>query len=93
MQTRNRHQIRVHLAYLNAPIVSDTQYDGKELYLSELKKKFNLKKDTEEQPLIKRVALHASELRFKLLNEEQIAIQAPYPKDFAVLVKQLESNV
>jgi 23S rRNA pseudouridine955/2504/2580 synthase len=60
------------------------------IYLSDLKRKFNLKKETEEQPLIKRVALHAHSLTFRLLNEEIIKIEAPYPKDFEVLVKQLD---
>ena len=91
--TGRLHQIRVHLASLGASIVADSLYGGKDLYLSELKRKFNLKKDTEEQPLIKRFALHAAELGFKLLNDEPVLVKAPYPKDFAVLIKQLEANL
>jgi len=91
--TGRMHQIRIHLTCLKAPIVCDEQYGGKFIYLSELKKKgFNLKQETEEQPLIKRVALHAYSLKFMLLNGEEIEIVAPYPKDFDVLVKQLEKN-
>jgi 23S rRNA pseudouridine955/2504/2580 synthase len=91
--TGRMHQIRIHLTCLKAPIVCDEQYGGKMIYLSELKKKgFNLKQNTEEQPLIKRVALHAYALKFTLLNGEEIQIIAPYPKDFDVLVKQLEKN-
>jgi 23S rRNA pseudouridine955/2504/2580 synthase len=91
--TGRMHQIRIHLTCLKAPIVCDEQYGGKFIYLSELKKKnFNLKQDTEEQPLIKRVALHAYSLKFTLLNGEEIEIIAPYPKDFDVLVKQLEKH-
>ncbi len=88
--TGRMHQIRIHLVCLKAPIVCDPTYGGEMIYLSDLKRKFNLKKETEEQPLIKRVALHAHSLTFRLLNEEVIKIEAPYPKDFEVLVKQLD---
>jgi 23S rRNA pseudouridine955/2504/2580 synthase len=88
--TGRMHQIRIHLVCLKAPIVCDPTYGGEMIYLSDIKRKFNLKKETEEQPLIKRVALHAHSLTFRLLNEEIIKIEAPYPKDFEVLVKQLD---
>lgn len=88
--TGRMHQIRLHLAYLKAPIVSDLQYGGEHVYLSELKRKFNLRKDTEEQPFIKRFALHSTQLGFTLPTGESIEIQAPYPKDFQVLVKTLQ---
>jgi 23S rRNA pseudouridine955/2504/2580 synthase len=88
--TGRMHQIRIHLSQVKAPIVCDTQYGGALVYLSQLKKKFNLKKDTEEFPLIQRVALHAWSLEFKSMSGEFIRAEAAYPKDFAVLVKQLE---
>lgn len=89
--TGRMHQIRIHLQCLKAPIVGDPTYGGDEIYLSQLKiKKFNLKKGTEEMPLIKRVALHAHSLTFMLMNDEVVKIEAPYPKDFEVLVKQLD---
>jgi 23S rRNA pseudouridine955/2504/2580 synthase len=90
--TGRMHQIRIHLTALKAPIVCDPQYGGDYIYLSSIKRKFNLKKDTEELPLIQRVALHAFSLSFNLLNGERITVEAPYPKDFGVLVKQLEKN-
>lgn len=89
--TGRMHQIRVHLAAQGAPLVNDTLYNGEVLYLSSLKRNFRLKKDTEEQPLIKRFALHASSLEFDNL-EGTVKVEAPYPKDFAVLVKQLKKN-
>ena len=88
--TGRMHQIRIHLVCLKAPIVCDPTYGGEMIFLSDLKRKFHLKKETEEQPIIKRVALHAHSLTFRLLNEEIIKIEAPYPKDFEVLVKQLD---
>lgn len=88
--TGRMHQIRVHLQCLKAPIVCDPTYGGDYIYLSQLKRGFNLKKNTDELPLIKRVALHAHGIRFQLLNGETITIEAPYSKDFDVLVKQLE---
>lgn len=91
--TGRMHQIRIHLSTLKAPIVCDPQYGGEYIYLSSLKKKFNLKKDTEELPLIQRVALHARSLGFTLLNGEELTFEAPYPKDFDVLIKQLEKNL
>lgn len=91
--TGRMHQIRIHLSSVGAPIAGDEQYGGQKVFLSKIKRRFNLKKDTEEQPLIKRVALHAYGLGFHSLSaEKNIAIEAPYPKDFAVLIKQLDKN-
>jgi 23S rRNA pseudouridine955/2504/2580 synthase len=88
--TGRLHQIRIHLAFLSASIAGDDKYGGHHVYLSDIKKRYNLKKDTEELPLMKRVALHAFQLRFRGLDGKEIIGQSPYPKDFAVLVKQLE---
>lgn len=91
--TGRMHQIRIHLSTVGAPIVYDEQYGGKILFLSTIKRKFNLKRDTEELPLIKRIALHAYALEFLNEKHEPIKVIAPYPKDFNVLVKQLEKNI
>lgn len=90
--TGRMHQIRVHLAELNAPIVGDEFYGGRPFYLSEIKKKYNLKKDSVENPLIQRFALHAYQLALVGLNGDEYKFEAPYPKDFRVLVQQLEKN-
>lgn len=87
------HQIRVHLAHHEAPIVSDPAYAGDMIYLSDIKKKYNIKKFEEEQPLIPRVALHAENIVFRNYGDDkEITASAPYPKDFAVLIKQLRRN-
>ncbi len=90
--TGRMHQIRVHLAFLKSPICGDELYGGKPLYLSALRKRFNLKKGTEELPIMQRVALHAYSIGFIGMQEERIEVTTPYPKDFEVLVRQLEKN-
>lgn len=90
--TGRMHQIRIHLSTLGASITGDDLYGGKPLYLSALKRGFNLKKGSEEQPLMKRMALHAFSLEFADLKGNSHKIEAPYPKDFQVLVRQLEQN-
>lgn len=87
--TGRMHQIRIHLSCLKAPIVNDEQYGGKPVYLSELKRNFNLKKNTDELPIMQRVALHAWSLRFRRMDGEFVTVEAPYPKDFGVLVNLL----
>ncbi|MGI9545113.1 MAG: RluA family pseudouridine synthase [Cyclobacteriaceae bacterium] len=91
--TGRTHQIRIHLASLGAPIVGDIAYGGRHFFLSEIKHRFNLKKHTEELPLIRRVALHAYSLEFNLLSGETQTFEAPLPKDFDVVIKQLEKNL
>ena len=87
--TGRMHQIRIHLKSLNAPISGDDSYGGKPLLLSEIKRNYNLKKHTEERPLIGRVALHAFSLGFSDLDGSELKVEAPYFKDFSVAVKQL----
>lgn len=90
--TGRLHQIRVHLAYLKSPICGDILYGGNHLYLSSIKRRFNLKKETEELPIMQRVSLHAYSIGFKGLDNTEIFVNAPYPKDFKVLVTQLEKT-
>lgn len=90
--TGRMHQIRLHLALLHAPITGDTLYGGKPFFLSSIKRRYNLKKYTEEQPLMKRMALHAFSLGFEDLNGERVQIEAPYPKDMQALLRQLRRS-
>jgi 23S rRNA pseudouridine955/2504/2580 synthase len=88
--TGRMHQIRIHLATQRASICGDAMYRGKPVFLSSLKKGYRIAKDEVEQPIMKRFALHARHLVFKGLDEQDIVIDAPYPKDFATLIKLLD---
>lgn len=90
--TGRMHQIRIHLARLGASIAGDPLYGGSPVFLSKMKRGYNLKKNTEEEPLMKRMALHAFSLEFLDLAGKKVKVEAPYPKDFRVLLKQLEEN-
>lgn len=90
--TGRMHQIRIHLATQRAAIVGDDMYKGKPVYLSSFKRGYKFSKDEEEQPIMKRFALHARQLSFKDLQDNTIDITAPYPKDFEILLKLLEKH-
>jgi 23S rRNA pseudouridine955/2504/2580 synthase len=88
--TGRMHQIRIHLATQHASIAGDEMYRGKPVFLSQIKRKYHLGKDQEELPIMKRFALHAYEVSFKLLDGTELTVYAPYPKDFETLLKLLE---
>lgn len=90
--TGRMHQIRIHLALLKASITGDDLYGGKPFFVSAIKRGFNLKKETDEQPLMKRMALHAFSLEFEGMDGKRITVEAPYPKDFQALIRQLTEN-
>ena len=84
------HQIRVHLRYAGFPIVGDSLYGGKPLWLSRLKPNYRLKPGHEERPLLSRAALHAEELSLSHpVTGATVTITAPWPKDLKVALKYL----
>ncbi|MEQ9402810.1 MAG: RNA pseudouridine synthase [Cyclobacteriaceae bacterium] len=87
--TGRMHQIRAHLAHHGATIVNDEHYGGSPAFLSQLKKNFSQKKWEEEKPIIHRFALHAYTIAFRDLSGLVLETEAPYFKDFDVLVRQL----
>jgi 23S rRNA pseudouridine955/2504/2580 synthase len=87
--TGRRHQIRVHFNYLNYSIVADTMYGGELIYLSQIKRKYK-PGQRDERPIMDRMALHARNIKFKSTSNREISIEADYPKDFNILLKQLK---
>lgn len=90
--TGRMHQIRIHLATQRASITGDEMYGGLPAYLSKIKRNYRLSKNEEEQPIMKRFALHSREVTFKISENQTKTFTAEYPKDFAVLLKLLEKN-
>ncbi len=89
-QTGRTHQLRVHLSAIQLPILGDAMYgSGGGFYLSSIKNKYRVK-GREEQPLLKRTALHASSLAFMHPStKERMEFSAPMPKDMEAVIKSL----
>jgi len=73
-KTGRTHQLRVHMKYLNYPIVADGLYGGKLV-----EKGNNL--------AFKRQALHARKIEFFSLDEDLVKVEAPWSADFDSVVK------
>ena len=70
-KTGRTHQIRVHMKFLNHPIVCDSLYNPNKPYPAELS----------------RLALHASSIEFKNLKNETIRVESSLPLEFRKVVK------
>lgn len=75
-KTGRTHQIRVHMRYINHPVVSDPIYRGS--------KDFALG--------IKRLALHSFMIKFRLPNGQEKTIESPLPADFKKILKEYHLN-
>lgn len=92
IETGRTHQIRVHFEAIGHPLAVDRLYGRREgFYLSEVKgKKYQLGRDKEERPLMSRLPLHAWKLALDHPHTgERLEFEAPLPKDFAAVLKQL----
>ncbi|MSR67141.1 MAG: RNA pseudouridine synthase [Pedosphaera sp.] len=88
--TQRTHQVRAHLKHVGLSIVGDMLYGGSHLYLSSLKQGYREKASAPEQPLIRRLALHAESMRvIHPATGAEIFIESPLTKDFGVALKYL----
>ncbi len=71
-KTGRTHQIRVHMRYINHPVVSDPIYRGSK----------------EKSLGVNRLALHAYSINFILPNGERKTVISPLPVDFEKVVKK-----
>jgi 23S rRNA pseudouridine1911/1915/1917 synthase len=97
IETGRTHQIRVHMKAINHPLAVDLLYGlkGKTgIFLSDIKKKYNAStKDDAERALISRLTLHAYSVEFiHPFTQEEMIIEAPLPKDFAITLKMLRGK-
>jgi RluA family pseudouridine synthase len=92
IHTGRTHQIRVHLQFIGHPLAVDVLYGRREGFnLSEVKgRKYQQGKHVEERPLMSRSTLHALKLVLNHpVTNEKLTFEAPLPKDFSAVVKQL----
>lgn len=90
--TGRMHQIRVHMAELGHPLIVDHLYGKREeFFLSEIKgRKFNLRKEEIERPLLTRQPLHAKRLVVTHPKKDELLIlEAEIPKDMRAVLNQM----
>lgn len=73
-KTGRTHQLRVHMKFIQRPIVSDT------LYAPSKPKALGFE----------RLALHAKKISFLSPDGQTVSVEAPYPADFAALVAKYQ---
>lgn len=86
LMTGRTHQIRVHMAHINHPVVGDQLYGGRMKIPQQASNEFR----THLQQF-KRQALHAYSLTFyHPINEKLLTLEAPIPDDFSLLLNVIE---
>ena len=89
--TGRTHQLRVHLADQGFPLAVDSAYGRRnELFLSQVKRGYRPKPGRPEGALIRRLTLHAAAITFpRVASAELVTVEAPLPRDFERVLKQL----
>ncbi|KTD59226.1 23S rRNA pseudouridine(1911/1915/1917) synthase RluD [Legionella shakespearei] len=88
LMTGRTHQIRVHMAHINHPVVGDPLYNGR--------MRIPVHASDELRTLIqqfKRQALHACSITFyHPKTDEELTFEAPLPDDFKLLLNTLDEH-
>ena len=88
LMTGRTHQIRVHMAHINHPVVGDQLYGGRSRIPAGISNELR----QVIQPF-KRQALHACSLSFNHPHtDEELILTAPLPDDFQFLLTNLDLN-
>ncbi len=90
LQTGRTHQIRVHMAHIDHPIVGDPDYNGRNISVIKDREYFPIFKKVLE--MISRQALHAAYLAFDHpITRKPMQFEAPIPQDFSMVLEYLRS--
>lgn len=88
LMTGRTHQIRVHMSYINHPVVGDPLYSGRMRIPAKIPQEL---RDYLQQ--FKRQALHARTIAFyHPKTDEILRLTAPIPDDFQLLIKMVEEH-
>lgn len=89
--TGRQHQLRAHVAAIGHPLLVDDLYgENSAFLLSSIKRRYNLKKNSEEKPIISRISMHAFSIEFSHpKTAEKMQFIAKYPKDFEATLEVL----
>ncbi len=89
LETGRTHQIRVHMASIDHPLLGDTVYAGRRLRLM----KNTSAELVEALKSYRHQALHAAHIEFvHPITGEALAFDAPLPEDFTNLIKLLRED-
>lgn len=88
LETGRTHQIRVHMAHINFPLLGDAEY-GRRLTLPRGMSAEN----ADVLRAFKRQALHAAQLSFEHpLTSEELSFEVPLPDDMQALIAALQHD-
>jgi len=92
IETGRTHQIRVHFAHLNRPVLGDPDYGGRQKWLKGIDPSAR-KAGKEILELIDRQALHARRLIFiHPITGNELSIEGDLPKDFNGVLRYLQEK-
>lgn len=91
-KTGRTHQIRVHLAHVNCPVLCDRLYSGRaSITEAMLLGKTDQAAGNDESALLKRQALHAQKITFTHpTSNKRVSFSAPLPEDILATLAALE---